>query len=216
MDWTPPPSGDGTNGGGAVSGAWAGVQSMPRWQIITIVLVIVGGVYYYYVHRAAATAQATDPANTWENSARSLLLSRGYPSSEVDSALNHYLHGGAMSPGDITLISVAIRALGTPDVPSTAPANTPANPWNAPGPSAPTANNVSSSAPSNNIQAQTYWYVQSVGVGWTSTFNGIATQFYGDQSLATQVMSQNPGVTSSVYAKIPVGIRIKVPRTVAT
>lgn len=62
-------------------------------------------------------------------------------------------------------------------------------------------------------QPTAYWYVVSLGYGWSSTLRGISQQFYGDTSHADVLLQLNPGTTASTYARIAPGVKIKVPRS---
>lgn len=203
----------------SVSKSWANVKDMNPYLLVGILIAVGGVVWWYYFHKSSNSSGSSDSSDSddWGKRAHDLLISRGYKTSDVNSAINHYLNGGALSPQDLTLISVAIRALGTPDIPNDSPSVIPANPWNSPGPSQPSGTTASTSdTPAQDAgQSISYWYVVSAGIGWTSTYRGISQQFYNSTSYASKILLANPNVNvPTVYGQIPIGTTIKVPRTV--
>ncbi len=186
------------------------VRSFP--PIVLIGVVVVGGVFAWWVMRTlkAGKEESSTPVS-WEDRARTLLLDRGYPRGDVDSALSHYLHGGQMSGGDVTLIGVAVRTLGTPDIPNSPPSfiPTPTPPPGGGGPSTP-ATGVGGNSDEDGPRG--FWYVPVFPAGWTSTYRGIAQQFYGNANRAPEVMAVNPGIVRASHEKLPAGSIVKVPR----
>ena len=207
---------------GTVSSAWRGIQGMNRWALLGIVAIILLLIWYFYWHRQEASTKETsndnkygkgsDSSNDWETRARALLTARGYPADQINSAMQHYLHGGRMSTQDQSLVSVAIRTLGTPDIPNPTPNNKPENPWTNPGPAVPSAGNDSSSSSGklSDDNQQAFVYVQSTGFGWTSSLRGIAAQMYGSANYASYLLQYNPTITS-VSDRIPIGTKVTVP-----
>lgn len=193
---------------GTVTGAVDTFRNLPRWAMFAVLAV--GGLVAWYVYKAATSANAT--STTWEQNARDLLTSRGYDPVAIESALSHYQGGGTMSPDDTALIAEAIRALGTPDMPTT----TATGDGTTPSPVIPSGGVTTDPSTVPTIPdtgASGYWYVVSLGYGWSSTLRGISQQFYGTTDQATMLLQLNPGTTSSEYARIQPGVKIKIPRS---
>lgn len=216
----PTPGATGANSpstGGTVGGAWRGIQSMNRWALLFIVLVILFVVWYFYWHRADSAGQTPrdDPSADWETRARKLLEDRGYPSNQIDSALNHYLRGGQMSVEDQAIIAVAIRNLGTPDFPNPQPNS---QNMGQGGPTTPTgpvdSGNAGSMPGTGTDNGEASWYVVSTGVGPTSSLRGIAAQYYGSSNYAISLLPHNPDI-KTVNERIPPGKIVKVPRSIS-
>lgn len=141
-----------------------------------------------------------------------LLTEDGYPPDDINSALQHYLHSGVMTPTDVAIIAVAIRRLGLPPSPSdgAAPASSGSSVDGGP----PTAGGGGPGSGADMPPAQGYWYVVAAPVGWSATFRGIAQQFYGDGTRGSYLMQVNPDVrVASAHAQIPTGTRVRVPRS---
>ena len=66
---------------------------------------------------------------------------------------------------------------------------------------------------SDAVDATAYWYVPVAPAGWSSTFGGIAQQFYGNTARANELAQLNPNLQTTTYGKLPVGAMIKVPRS---
>lgn len=66
---------------------------------------------------------------------------------------------------------------------------------------------------SDAADATAYWYVPVAPAGWSSTFGGIAQQFYGSTGRANEIAQLNPNLSTTTYGKLPVGAMIKVPRS---
>jgi hypothetical protein len=203
---------------GTVTGAIDTFRNLPRWAMFAVIAV--GGLVAWYVYKAATSADTT--STTWEQNARDLLTSRGYDPVAIESALSHYQGGGTMSPDDTALIAEAIRALGTPDMPVTTGNGTTPSPVIPSGgvangigtPTDPTVITDPSTVPTiPDTSSSGYWYVVSLGYGWSSTLRGISQQFYGTTDQATMLLQLNPGTTSSEYARIQPGVKIKIPRS---
>lgn len=175
-------------------------QAMPRWAL----MLIVGGagLLTWWIIKDYKSG-TTD---SWTDRATALLTSRGYTHAQISIALNHYFQGG-MTTQDQEIIAEAIRALGTPDLPNITTGVHPSSPVNPTG----TYNSTTPITTTNGG----YWYVVSMGVGWSSSFRGLAQQFYGDANKGTIIQQANPGITSADYQRIPVGTSIKIPRSVA-
>lgn len=202
--------------GGTVGNAWRGIQGMNRWALLVIVALILFVVWYFYWHRAdePRNAPRDDPSSDWETRARKLLDDRGYPQNQIDSAMNHYLHGGTMSVEDQMLVGVAIRTLGTPDYPNPQPNSQNAGAGGPSTPTGPVPSGNSDSLPGQaDTEPQAFWFVVSTGVGPTSSLRGIAAQYYGSANYASTLLSYNPDV-KSVNERIPPGKIVKVPRTI--
>lgn len=185
-------------------------RELPRWAMIAVVAA--GGLVGWYVYKAATSANTVPP--TWEQQARDLLTSRGYDPIDIESALNHYQGGDTMSPQDLTLMAEVIRAIGTPDMPtSPSDVTNPSPVIPSGGVSDGSTTDVSTVPSIPDTSASGYWYVISLGYGWSSSLRGISQQFYGDDSQATMLLQLNPGTTASEYARIAPGVKIKVPRS---
>lgn len=190
-----------TPNGASFSDIISTVREAPRWLIITVV--IGGGLlaYWFLSGRERSDTTAQDYGD-WRSRAIELLVERGYYRPSAERAVNAYLDGGFMGPEDIALITIVIRALGTPDMPS-----------NTQGAGDTTLPDISSYPIDTGGDIASYWYVQAGPAGWSSTFNGIALQFYGNTSRATMLQEINPNLSTTTYGKLPVGSRVKVPRT---
>lgn len=220
-------------------GVVASFQSMPKWQIFLVVAAGGGLAWFLTNHKTSSNTESTDSApdgfrkskrkndegavTPWRQRASATLTSRGYPQSEVNSALDHYLGRGTMTPRDTSLISVAIQSVGTPDIQGgTGPSYDVSSPQTSPGPGAPYAGNsdLYNGGVGNDInftadsEAPSYWFQPSSGFGNTSTFTGLALLYYGDATKATAIMNANPGAASSVWQPIPFGYVVKIPRNV--
>ncbi|MGH3570868.1 MAG: hypothetical protein ACRDUW_03415 [Pseudonocardiaceae bacterium] len=185
-------------------------MELPRWAMLGVVAA--GGLVGWYIYKAASAPSTTPP--TWEQNARNLLTARGYPSSDIESALSNYQGGGTMSPMDLKLIAEVIRAIGTPDMPTAAVDSSGINPTSVVPDGGLTTTDPSAAStvvPDNSTAG--YWYVISLGYGWSSTLRGISQQFYGDTTHSTMLLQLNPGTTTSDYARIPPGVKIKIPRS---
>ena len=204
---SPPPSGEGT-----VGSAWRGIQDMNRWVLFGIVLAIALVIWYFYWYRdnTSSAPERDDPSQQWEDRARQLLTQRGYPQSQIDSALDHYLRGGQMSTQDVALISVVVRAYGMPSYPNPQPNTQDANP----SPATPNGPVDNGNTPIGDDGETAYWYVPSTGFGYTSSFRGISQWAYGTEMYAPQLLQLNPGNADTIYGRIPPGKITKVPRSI--
>jgi hypothetical protein len=205
---TPEPPAMGKPAQGSIGRSIDTFRTLPRWAMVGIV--IVGGLVGWYVYRAASSANTASP--TWEQNARDLLTSRGYDPVDIESALSHYQGGGQMSAQDLALIAEVIRAIGTPDMPSAGATSDVTNPSPVV-PSGGVTTDPSTIPTIPDTSENGYWYVVSLGFGWSSSLRGISQQFYGDTTHATMLLQLNPGTTSSEFARIQPGVRIKVPRS---
>jgi hypothetical protein len=156
----------------------------------------------WWLYRAASGPQN----QTWTEQAIESLTAQGYNRTDIDTAIDHYLHGG-MTAKDAQIISAAIASVGTPDMP-----NVPTDQVVTPATGVSPNSGVADATDSPDIM---YWYVVSTGVGWTSSFSGIAQQFYGDSGKGSIIQQLNPNVSTTTYGRIPPGVRIKVPRSIA-
>ncbi|MGE3429259.1 MAG: hypothetical protein AB7I44_21130 [Hyphomicrobiaceae bacterium] len=177
----------------------ATVKDAPRWLIITVV--IAGGLLAYWLVSGKETVDTTaQDYGDWRSRAIEMLVERGYYRASAERAVDAYLNGGFMGPEDISLMTIVIRAMGAP-ARGTAESGTDSLP------------DISSYPIDTGGDISSYWYVQAAPAGWSSTFNGIAQQFYGDTSRAVMLQEINPGLSTTTYGKIPMGSRVKVPRT---
>lgn len=177
------------------------VREAPRWLIVSVV--IVGGVLAWWLISGRSRPDTTEADyGDWRSRAIELLVERGYYRPTAEKAVDAYLNGGFMGPEDITLITIVMRALGTPDIPNrtSGGGNT-------------SLPDISTLPVDSGGDSVSYWYVQAAPAGWSSTFNGIALQFYGNTSRATLLQEINPNLSTTTYGKIPAGSRVKVPRT---
>lgn len=222
---------------GSSGGVIGTARSLPIWGWVLIAAAS-GVVVYWFVSerdpapdddRNRTDKDKTKDCNrsgvgpTWEQRARQTLLSRGYSRMETNTALGKYLRGGTMTPQDQSMVAIAIGQFGTPDIPNNDPSYATFSPQTQPGPGAPAAGNADTgynsgvgnqTAFDSDNPVNTYWYVPSSGFGYTSTYRGLANQYYGDESKATVIMAANPGVVTSVWERIPPGVITKVPRNV--
>ena len=181
----------------------AELAEMPKWALIAVVGT--AGVLAWWLFRNAGSS-STPTNTTWNNQAVSYLTSRGYDTKDANNAVTAYTSGSQLTDNDVNLIGQAVQALGTPDMPSgdlsTRSTDLPV-----------LVPSGSGSTTSSSTTPKEYWYVTSLGAGWTATFRGIAQQFYGTASNSNAISAVNPGVATSDYAQIPAGTVITVPRS---
>lgn len=177
-------------------------QTLPRWAFVAIV----GGaalVTWWLI----SEYKSSEPKETsWTDRATALLTSRGYTNNQITDALNHYYRGG-MTVQEQDMIAQVIRAIGTPDMPETSITEVPP-----PSPVTPSGRPEDTPTPIPDNNGTAYWYVTSMGFGWTSSFRGIAQQLYGDPNKGYLLQQVNPGLATSDYGKLPIGTIVKIPR----
>jgi hypothetical protein len=180
------------------------IRNAPRWLVFGVV--IAGGLLAWYFLSGKETPETTQAS--WRDRAIELLVERGYYRPNAERAVDSYLKGGYMTPEDVALITIVLRALGQPDkkegagLPAQPETQYPGDPGTDP----------ATDLPTGNLPGE-YWYVPVAPAGWSSTFNGISLQFYGTTSRAELLKQQNPNLQSTTYGKLPVGANVKVPRT---
>ena len=76
--------------------------------------------------QANVGAATTNPQ--WEANAEAILVGYGYPTVQVQSALNTYLAGGVLSSLQQEIVNASIEAVGSPPSPPTAGATSPTTP----------------------------------------------------------------------------------------
>jgi hypothetical protein len=162
------------------------------------------GLLTWWLLKDVGSSNNTTSNKTWNNNAVDYLTQRGYSTSQAQSAVNAYTSGQQLSQQQVSLVSEAVAAVGTPDMPTN---TTPVVPSGSGATTAPTESADNASG---------VWKVTSMGVGWTSTFRGIAQQFYGDPSDSSYISSVNPGVTPSDFSMIPAGTVVSVPRSLTS
>lgn len=191
---TPAPAGQGRS----VADVVTTIRDAPRWVLISVV--VVGGLLAWYLLRGRDTTEAD--YGDWRSRAVALLVERGYNREASERAVGRYLDGGYLGPEDVSLIAIVIRSLGTPDMRTEAPSETSPNYLDNSNPGTEYADSFSA-----------YWYVPAAPAGWSSTFNGISQQFYGDTARAVLLQQSNPNLSETTYGKLPVGAMVKVPRS---
>lgn len=186
----------------SLSGVWGELATLPRWALVGIVTG--AGLLAWWLLKGVGSANTPTINQTWSNNAVTYLTQQGYPQAQAQSAVNAYSSGQQLTQQQVSLVSDAVAAVGTPDMPTNTSPVVPS------GSGATTAPTVSTNSASG------VWKVTSMGVGWTSTFRGIAQQFYGDPSDSTYISAVNPGVTPSDFSMIPAGTVVSVPRSLTS
>lgn len=217
---------------GTVARAYNNIIGMDRRILFGIV--IAGGVVAYLMLRKPSSSiddanNDSDSSTSWRQRASDILKQRGYSNAQINSALGHYLDGGTMSPQDTDLITAVMGTIGRPGIPNADPSYQSGSVITNPGPAAPRAGNQSTYdggvgnvtneqdiTDGNADTVQTYWYVPSLGVGYSASYRGLAAQFYGNEQLATAILAANPGGPNTVFGRITPGTITKVPRSVKT
>lgn len=213
------------------AGYWMSLRSAPLWVRIATIAAIVLVAYWIYHEFSGRKSSTENDTKSWSNSAMDFLSSQGYSQQTSSDAVTAYASGQQLTPSQVQLIASAIGAVGTPDVqqsstttsqladaPSSGPqilgggtgnpvsggtaSTTPGAPY--PGSAQPTTN--------AGTTATSYWYVPVGVAGWSSTFSGIAEQFYGDSAQAVDLQTANPNLSATTWGKLPIGHLIKVPR----
>lgn len=206
MNPAPPPTPQDAGIGRSIADGVAAIRDAPRWVIVATV--VGAGLLGYWIYRTYTGSNSTAAASDWQSRAVALLVERGYNKQASERAVDRYVNGGQLQPEDVSLIAVVIRALGTPDMPNggSVPSDTTLSPDS--------ANYLDNSNPGTTYadSQQSFWYVPVAPAGWSSSFNGIAQQFYGSTAKADVLMQTNPNLSTTAYGKLPVGAMVKVPR----
>lgn len=214
-------------------GSLTWLRNAPRWVLIaSIVASLVVGYWIYTIVKSSGSDSSSGGTDTktWTTSAMAFLTGQGYSAQTSQDAVHAYVHGQPLTPSQIQLIASAIGAIGLPSGVSSS-ATTTGQLSSAPasgtqllggGTGNPSTGGTASTTPgapypgsatAADVTATSYWYVPVGVAGWSSTFSGIAQQFYGDSAQAVSLQQLNPNLSTTTYGKLPVGKVIKVPRT---
>lgn len=214
-----------------MDGLWMRWNTAPRWVIIAFIAVTV--LAGYWVYQKISDDNTSDNSGTdkqWKNKAISYLTQQGYSQEDASDAVNAYNNGSSLTPTQVSLVAAAIGAVGMPasSIPNSAvtsqvTSQPTSGPWLLGGGSSTAGVNggTTSSLPGAPYPAASgttggsdtaYWTVVVGQAGWSTTFDGISDQFFGNTSQATALQKLNPNLSNTLYGKLPQGSRVKVPR----
>lgn len=199
-------------------------QTVPRWALFSA-LIVVGAVSYLIYRKVSSSSNSG--SQTWQKSANSYLVSQGYSASDASAATSAYANGQSLSPSQVSLIAAAIGSVGMPDssvqsnsavtaqlanTPTTGPGLLGSAGAGSEGNAGGGTSLPGSPYPTNSGQqggTTAFWNVPVGSAGWSTTFNGIGSQFSVNPTVVQQA---NPNLSGTLWGKIPQGSIVKVPR----